>query len=770
MNSALSDALLARITAAADDAGITPEVFVQRLLNASEAPLSSEFFDLSLDPLCIVSTNGRFIRINPALERLIGVDNETARQYSYYEFLHPDDIQITGEVITEQLAKGQGIVRLSNRARAIDGSYRWLEWTARPAGNGLIYAGARDVTEQRALREALEAQVAHTKMIVESITDAYFTLDYDWRFVSVNPEGERLMRLSRDELLGETLWALFPLLRTTEPHAHFNKAMTERVSVTYTVFYEPFEAWFEVRIVPVDAGLAVFFRDVTEHQNLVNRLYASEERYRVMVESQIDLVSQFDANTNLTYFNDAYAKFFGITPETHLGKSFLGEVVSDDHSFVLARVERLLRDPHPGVTITRNLDAEGRVRWVQWVDHGITDQNGNVTQIQAVGRDVTRLVEIENELHRKESEWRLLFEQNPLPMWVYDTETLRFMTVNEAAIRSYGYTREEFLGMSIRDIRPEVDTEQLTQRLAELDDSPSTGTEWVHRRKDGSLFNVLISSNAVEWGGRRGRLVLAADITERKQYEAQQMYAQKLEIELAKEREVSELKERFMSIVSHEYRTPLSIIKLTSDLLLNYADRLSIDNQKEKLERIRSQVDRMQHLLEDVMTITRANLNKQLFMPESMELVTFARMMLENIELTDGGKHQFEYRPAKPALHVTADPRLLDHVLTNLLSNAVKYSPEGTTVRLTLDESQDFVEIDVHDEGIGIPEADQSRVFQPFHRARNASSHPGTGLGLAIVKQYVEMHGGNVWFESIENHGTSFKLHLPRRPLPPPEI
>jgi signal transduction histidine kinase len=109
-------------------------------------------------------------------------------------------------------------------------------------------------------------------------------------------------------------------------------------------------------------------------------------------------------------------------------------------------------------------------------------------------------------------------------------------------------------------------------------------------------------------------------------------------------------------------------------------------------------------------------------------------------------------------------------VLTNLLSNAVKYSPEGTTVRLTLDESQDFVEIDVHDEGIGIPEADQSRVFQPFHRARNASSHPGTGLGLAIVKQYVEMHGGNVWFESIENHGTSFKLHLPRRPLPPPEI
>jgi PAS domain S-box-containing protein len=355
-------------------------------------------------------------------------------------------------------------------------------------------------------------------------------------------------------------------------------------------------------------------------------------------------------------------------------------------------------------------------------------------------------------------------------MWVYDTETLRFMTVNEAAIHSYGYTREEFLGMSIRDIRPEVDTEQLTQRLAELDDSPSTGTEWVHRRKDGSLFNVLISSNAVEWGGRRGRLVLAADITERKQYEAQQMYAQKLEIELAKEREVSELKERFMSIVSHEYRTPLSIIKLTSDLLLNYADRLSIDNQKEKLERIRSQVDRMQHLLEDVMTITRANLNKQLFMPESMELVTFARMMLENIELTDGGKHQFEYRPAKPALHVTADPRLLDHVLTNLLSNAVKYSPEGTTVRLTLDESQDFVEIDVHDEGIGIPEADQSRVFQPFHRARNASSHPGTGLGLAIVKQYVEMHGGNVWFESIENHGTSFKLHLPRRPLPPPEI
>jgi PAS domain S-box-containing protein len=499
----------------------------------------------------------------------------------------------------------------------------------------------------------------------------------------------------------------------------------------------------------------------------MSRLFASEERYRVMVESQIDLVSQFSPDTTLTFFNEAYGKFFGIAPETHIGRSFLDMALADDRPFILARVERLMRDPHPGVTITRNLDAEGRVRWVQWVDHGVTDQNGRVTHIQAVGRDVTRLVEIENELHRKEYEWRLLFDQNPLPMWVYDIETLGFLTVNEAAISRYGYSREEFLGMTILDIRPETDVDRLSTRLTEMEYSPSTGTEWVHRRKDGSLLNVLISSNAVELGGRRGRLVLAADITERKQYEAQQMYAQKLEIELAKEREIIELKERFMSIVSHEYRTPLSIIKLTTDLLRNYPERLTQESQKEKLERIRSQVDRMQHLLEDVMTITRANLNKQSFMPEAIDLVGFARMMLENIELTDDGKHRFEYHPQRPTLDITADPRLLDHVLTNLLSNAVKYSPPDTTVRVGVAETADSVEIDVQDEGIGIPESDQSRVFQPFHRARNATNHTGTGLGLAIVKQYVELHGGQVWFESVENRGTTFKVRLPRRPLAP---
>lgn len=262
-------------------------------------------------------------------------------------------------------------------------------------------------------------------------------------------------------------------------------------------------------------------------------------------------------------------------------------------------------------------------------------------------------------------------------------------------------------------------------------------------------------------------VAIVRNITERKQAEDE------LRETLKKEKELNELKSRFISTASHEFRTPLTTILGSTEILNYYSDSWSKEKKLVHFERIYSQVKHMTQLLDDVLLVSRAEAGKLEFNPSPMNVIQFCRCLVEELQLSAGRQHRIIFIPqgldmenegeigCSPCTSACLDEKLLWQMLSNLLSNAIKYSPEGSTIQVILTCLDSHVEIQIQDQGIGIPDKDQPRLFEAFHRATNVTKVPGTGLGLVIVKNAVDLHGGSITVNSQVGMGTTFTMMLP---------
>jgi signal transduction histidine kinase len=230
---------------------------------------------------------------------------------------------------------------------------------------------------------------------------------------------------------------------------------------------------------------------------------------------------------------------------------------------------------------------------------------------------------------------------------------------------------------------------------------------------------------------------------------------------LAQEKELSELKSRIITTISHEYRTPLTTISSSAELLENYRYKWDDDKQLKHFQRIQASVKHMVALVNDVLFLSRADFEKLEFHPAPLNLVTFFREIVEELQSTVGNKYNLSFTSVSDCTIVSLDAKLLRQILTNLLSNAIKYSPNGGSVKVLLTCEDNKVIFQVQDEGIGIPTEDQQKLFESFSRARNVGTIAGTGLGLSIVKKCVDLHGGQIAVKSEVGVGTTFAVSLP---------
>jgi PAS domain S-box-containing protein len=230
---------------------------------------------------------------------------------------------------------------------------------------------------------------------------------------------------------------------------------------------------------------------------------------------------------------------------------------------------------------------------------------------------------------------------------------------------------------------------------------------------------------------------------------------------LEKEKEVSELKSRFISIASHEFRTPLATIRATTDVLLSYRDRLTADKIDSRLRKIAQQVDHMKGLLEDVLYLARVQAGRIEFRPALGDIESLTRDIIEEFESQPEHRDRIRFESPQQAIIISMDIRLMRQLIGNLISNALKYSAVTKPVYVTLAQNTNWIVITVKDEGIGIPTEDLKHLFEPFHRAVNVGTISGTGLGLSIMKQAVELHQGSVVVDSILDQGSTFSITLP---------
>ncbi|MCL4504521.1 MAG: HAMP domain-containing histidine kinase [Chloroflexi bacterium] len=235
-------------------------------------------------------------------------------------------------------------------------------------------------------------------------------------------------------------------------------------------------------------------------------------------------------------------------------------------------------------------------------------------------------------------------------------------------------------------------------------------------------------------------------------------------VALARERELRIMNTRFITLVSHEFRTPMSIIQSSSELLERYYDRLSDEKRCRHFEQIRTSTMNMADMLQDILVLGRYDSGKTHFEPRPLDLAAYCRDCVEQIQQAYGHKYRLSFEYTGDYVPARMDDKLLWQIINNLLSNAIKYSLQpDPVVTLSLECSDSQAIMRFRDYGIGIPVEDQARLFEPFHRGSNVGSVPGTGLGMSIVQRAVHAHQGEIVFESVLNQGATFIVTLPLR-------
>ncbi|HSJ00932.1 MAG TPA: HAMP domain-containing sensor histidine kinase, partial [Verrucomicrobium sp.] len=236
---------------------------------------------------------------------------------------------------------------------------------------------------------------------------------------------------------------------------------------------------------------------------------------------------------------------------------------------------------------------------------------------------------------------------------------------------------------------------------------------------------------------------------------------------LARERELGELRSRFVSLVSHEFRNPLHVILSSCDILQRYLTRLPEEDRAHHLQGIHDSVRHMGRMIEEVMVLGSAESGGMVFKPEPVKLSEFCERLVDGVRSATENRCPISLKYGNADLDVTADSNLLRHILGNVLTNAVKYSDAGSPIIFVVRVEYDQAEFLVEDQGRGIPPQDLERLYEPFRRGSNVGNIPGTGLGMVIVKRCVDLHGGTISCTSVVAVGTTFKISLPVAPVAP---
>jgi PAS domain S-box-containing protein len=360
--------------------------------------------------------------------------------------------------------------------------------------------------------------------------------------------------------------------------------------------------------------------------------------------------------------------------------------------------------------------------------------------------------------------YRAMFDDNPMPMWIYDRDTLGFVVVNEAAVRHYGYSREEFSKMTLKDIRPPEDITALQQ---DVQNAPSfdEGRIWQHRKKDGQIVMAEVRAHEFTAGARSLRLVLANDVTERLRAEE----ALRKTEEQLRQAQKMEAVGRLAGGVAHDFNNLLSVILSYAELLL--ADLGAKEPMREEVDQIRKAAVRAADLTRQLLMFSR----QQVLEPKVVDLNDVLMNLDRMLQRIIGVDIELVLICGKPLGRVRVDPGSMEQVIMNLVLNARDAMPVGgkltmETSNVDIDETSakehlgtypgPHVMLAVSDTGIGMDRATQARIFEPFFTTKEMGK--GTGLGLSTVFGIVQQSGGSIWVYSEPGRGTSFKIYFPR--------
>jgi two-component system, LuxR family, sensor kinase FixL len=367
-------------------------------------------------------------------------------------------------------------------------------------------------------------------------------------------------------------------------------------------------------------------------------------------------------------------------------------------------------------------------------------------------------------------------------------------SINPAACNLFQYSPEEVIGKNVSTLMPPPDRDRHDQYLHRYQATGDPhiigiGREVKGLKKDGSVFPFRLGVSEVQYSGRKIYNGFIHDLSREKEAEEKlKDYTSKLEdlVEertsslketvhaleqakeevsqsLEKEKELGMLKSRFVSMASHEFRTPLSAIQLSAVLIDKYTIQRDSANVEKHISRIKNSVSNLTSILNDFLSLEKLEAGKVEAVYTVFDIVKFAEEVTEEMQLISKQNQLIVYQHTGTHSMVKIDQSLLKNCIINLVANAIKYSGENTFIEFNTEVNNKQLIVTVKDNGIGIPESDQKHLFEAFFRAHNIGNIPGTGLGLNIVTRYASLMGGQISFQSKVNKGTSFTITFPNR-------
>lgn len=686
--------------------------FVEKSIAEKEIRQFEKYFSVSMDLLCIAGTDGFFKKINPKFSEFLGYSKEELLSKSFIDFIHPDDVEATYKEI-EQLSQGDITINFMNRYLCSNGQHKNLLWSAvSDPESGAIFAAARDITGQIKSQEILTA--------LTDIQDAF--IDNKSSKESFDKMLSILLEVTQSEFgfIAEVLHDKDeqPYLRTQAiTNIYWNKESSD-------YYKDNSIAGLEFRNLET-----LFGRAITTGKPVISSDPGSDPR-----------------RGGLPPGHPAMDDFMGIP--FFYNNELIGMIGVANKPCGYNNEDVRLLAPFLATCST------------------LLKAHQNNIKKQEVEREVRKLADIVS--HSVDA--------------IISTDKNDIVTSwNKGAEKLLGYSYEEILGKSMDVLWPKPIAHEHSRIIGSIINGNSKENyETLKRKKDGTLIDVNLSIFPLidQKGKVKGVSRIMRDTSVQK--EAQKIkeeFTRSLEIKvkertkdledaqkqltlsLAKEKELNDLKSQFVSTASHQFRTPLAVIKASIAILDMQKDQM-VDKIRPVFEktytRIGAQIDRMTNLMDDVLIVGK--INEGIVEPKLIptDIVELCKEISKNHNEIQSDNRRIVFTVKGKPVEVDLDKKLMGHALSNLISNALKYSPGAKAPSLTIVFSKRDVQISVKDHGIGIPEQDLKSLFEPFYRASNIGDIPGTGLGTSIAKEYVKLNNGTISLKSELDKGSEF--------------
>jgi PAS domain S-box-containing protein len=734
-------------------------------------------YEHSVDAILLTSPDGTILAVNPAAEELFGMSEQEIIKGGREAVVDITDPRLA-IFIEERKLKGHAqdeltLIRKGGKKFPAEVSSNIFRNENGETRTSMI---VRDITERKAteqqikqlnqqLEELLSTKTILSDTILDSSLEAVVAMDKDMRYIVFNNAAEIISGLKREEVLGKKFLEVYPHYKGMPIESYYQDALSGKAfkigSVAYTIPQTGRSGYFDASYAPIRDkdgkinGIVATFQEATERVESELKLRQSENRLRLLADHATDVVYLTDSNGKYTYASPSVKRVTGFEPDEIIGHNALEHVHPEDIDRLLNFKEEQKKSKVVRPIVYRRRLKNGDYHWMESTSQSIVDtQTGQVIEIQSTVRDINDRVLLEEELKENEKKFRLLAEQSTDIVYRTDRKGI-IIYASPSLEKITGFKPDEVVGHSFFEyIHPE-DVQNvwiIREKLIEQDKVFAL----TYRRitKNGKYLWMESSSRGIrdkETGEVTEFQTSVRDVTERTELEI----ALKDKNELLQQTN-GEL-EQFIFALSHDLTEPLRSVNVFSKMLI---ETCADGSKAEKYaERVSEGVEHMRKMLEDL---------------RSYQSVVQGMGNLEDASIAGILAHvekqlKRDLESTRVQISIGPMPRLycnkaqLGALFYNLIDNAIKFRRNDIDPQIEIrsEKIENQWQFAVKDNGIGIKQEYENKVFTIFERLHPGDKYSGTGMGLSIARKIVENHGGRIWFRSAEGIGTTFYFTLP---------